>query len=69
MTSAVIDRFEGSFAVLLVGEDEIPVNWPSQFLPVGVREGDYLDFSCTYNEIATHQAQEEAQKLLSDLVK
>ena len=38
---AVIDRFEGSLAVLLV--DEKPVNVSRSVLPEGVKEGDWLD--------------------------
>ena len=38
---AVIDRFEGNLAVLLV--DEKPVNVLRKFLPEGVREGDWLE--------------------------
>ena len=38
---AVIDRFEGSLAVLLV--DEKPVNVSRRVLPEGAKEGDWLD--------------------------
>ena len=38
---AVIDRFEGSLAVLLV--DEKPINVSRSVLPEGVKEGDWLD--------------------------
>ena len=38
---AVIDRFEGNLAVLLV--DEKPVNVSRSILPEGVKEGDWLD--------------------------
>lgn len=34
---AVIDRFEGEYAVLLIGEDETRVNLPRKLLPAGAR--------------------------------
>ena len=42
MQQAVIDRFEGKLAVLLVGEDEKVVNVPRSALPKRVREGQWL---------------------------
>jgi hypothetical protein len=38
---AVIDRFEGKLAVLMVGEK--PVNVLRSALPEGVKEGDWLE--------------------------
>jgi hypothetical protein len=40
--SAVIDRFEGELAVLLVGEGERRVSFFRSELPPGVNEGDWL---------------------------
>ncbi|MEO5951909.1 MAG: DUF3006 domain-containing protein, partial [Chloroflexia bacterium] len=40
--SAVIDRFEGKWAVLLVGEDEHVLNIPRSSLPKRVRAGHWL---------------------------
>lgn len=42
MEQAVIDRFEGGLAVLLVGEAERKVIVERKLLPTGVREGDWL---------------------------
>ena len=42
MTRAVIDRFEGALAVLLVGEEERELNAPREQLPAAAREGDWL---------------------------
>jgi hypothetical protein len=39
---AVIDRFEASVAVLLVGNDGRIVNAPKKALPKGVKEGAWL---------------------------
>lgn len=41
-TTAVIDRFEGNLAVLLVGEDEKVINVPRSALPKRVRAGHWL---------------------------
>ncbi|MBP2632731.1 MAG: hypothetical protein H6Q70_3359 [Firmicutes bacterium] len=60
---AVIDRFEENKAVLLVGEDEIPVVFPKKYLPAQVGEGDYLKFEISYDEEATKQADAEAKAL------
>lgn len=39
---AVIDRFEGKFAVLFVGEENRKVDIPRSQLPAGVEEGMWL---------------------------
>jgi len=58
--SAYIDRFEGDYAVLLVGAQEEKVNFPRHLLPEGVGEGDYLALTLAYdagkNEAAAHEA-------------
>lgn len=42
---AVIDRFEGEYAVVLFGEDENKVDIPKKLLPEDVREGSWLNVS------------------------
>ena len=41
---AVIDRFEGDYAIVLLGdeEEEIKAYIPKQILPSGIREGSWL---------------------------
>ena len=39
---AVIDRFEGDRAVLLLGDEGQPLNVPRQVLPGKAREGTWL---------------------------
>lgn len=39
---AVVDRFEGDKAVLLVGSDKDRLVVKKSFLPKGVKEGDWL---------------------------
>ncbi len=66
-TMAVIDRFEGENAVLLVGDDERQVIFPTKELPEGLDEGDYLRMNIVYDINATQRAQEEAARLLDAL--
>ncbi len=42
MPQAVIDRFDGQIAVLLVGPERKPFDAPRWALPRGVRAGDWL---------------------------
>jgi hypothetical protein len=42
ISQAVIDRFEGKTAVLIVGEEERLMNIPRASLPKGSKEGDWL---------------------------
>ncbi|TWH47784.1 DUF3006 domain-containing protein [Sporomusa sp. KB1] len=65
---AVIDRFEGSKAVLLAGEQEISVNWPSELLPAA-KEGDVLAIEITVDVEATKQAQAEVDELFAQITR
>lgn len=65
--SCVIDRFEENFAVLLVGEEEVKVNFPKKLLPSSLEEGDWLKIDIAYDEKATEQARKEAEELLREL--
>lgn len=67
MIEAVIDRFEGEKAVLLLGDNEEKVVFPAHFLPEGSAEGDYIKLNITYDEEATKAALEEARALLAEL--
>ncbi|WP_094603415.1 hypothetical protein SPSIL_014590 [Sporomusa silvacetica DSM 10669] len=65
---AVIDRFEGSKAVLLAGEQEISVNWPNKLLPAS-KEGDVLAIEITVDVEATKQAQAEVDELFEQITR
>ena len=67
MLSAVIDRFEEDKAVLLVGDEEIKVNFPRKLLDKKLKEGDYITLDIKYDAKATKEAQEEVQNLLKSL--
>ena len=64
MLSAVIDRFEEDKAVLLIGDEEIKVNFPRKLLDKNLKEGDYVTLDIKYDAKATKEAQEEVQNLL-----
>lgn len=67
MLSAVIDRFEEDKAVLLVGDEEIKVNFPRKLLDKNLKEGDYITLDIKYDAKTTKEAQEEVQNLLKSL--
>jgi len=63
-----VDRVEGDFAVILLGEDEsmqmdIPLSW----LPADVREGTVLRIDIQVDQIATAQAHKDVQDLYDSL--
>jgi len=66
MISAYIDRYEGELAVLLLGESMKKVNFPREFLPDDVGEGDYITLDIALDEEANKKAEEEALELLRD---
>jgi len=51
MQSAVIDRFEGDYAVLFFTDSNTPVNVLRHDLPEGVREGDHLKIDLRDNHV------------------
>lgn len=65
---AVIDRFEGDKAVLLVGEQETGITWPRELLPKS-KEGDILSIQITVDTAATEQAKAEADDLFEQIIR
>lgn len=65
---AVIDRFEGNKAVLLVGDGEVQVVWSKEILPREVKEGDILAIDLQVDQEATLAAKAEAEKLLQEIL-
>jgi hypothetical protein len=51
LDKAVIDRFEGSVAVLLVGDDRRRIDVARSVLPRGAREGSWLRVSVGRSEV------------------
>jgi hypothetical protein len=53
MMKSVIDRFEGKFAVLIVGEDEQRINVPRKLLPKHSKEGGWLQVEIENGEVVS----------------
>lgn len=66
MISAYLDRFEGQLAVLLLGDEMRQVNFPRDYLPADVSEGDYISIDISLDEEANEEAAQEALKLLNE---
>ena len=74
---AVIDRFEGDFAVLLLGDEGQPLNISRQVLPGKAREGSWLTLdiiggeprNIKLDEQETESARERIAALLARLRK
>ena len=67
---AVIDRFEGELAVLLLGDKgEFRLNFPLSLLPAGCKEGDILNLSIERDLAATEQTKERVSNLMDKLKK
>ena len=65
---AVIDRFEGKKAILLLGDDEVQVVWPLHMLPSEVKEGDVVRIDFQVDHEATIAAKVEAESLLKQIL-
>ena len=66
MISAYLDRFEGKYAVLLLGDAMEKVNFPRSFLPADISEGDYLTISIVRDAAATEAAEDAALDMLKE---
>jgi hypothetical protein len=62
----IIDRFEGSWAVLEVPDGTV-FNFPRSLLPPEAKEGDVLEISLSVNEEATRERRERIRNFLNDL--
>jgi hypothetical protein len=61
---AVVDRIEGDFAILLLGDEEYKVNMPLKYLPERVSESDILHINFRID----HEATEKQKKKVIDLL-
>ena len=64
---AVIGRFEGDYAVVLIGDEEIKVDVPKQLLQKEKKEGSWLKFSFELDVVGKEQQKEQISKLLDNL--
>lgn len=65
--TATIDRFEGEVAVLLVGEEETPVNVLCSDLPDGAEQGDVLRLEATIDREEAERRRESIQEKIERL--
>ena len=65
MISGYIDRFDEEYAVILLGDDFVSVDFPRKFLPEDIGEGDYIKIHIERDAAATEAAEAEARALLS----
>lgn len=66
--NAVIDRFEGTKAVLLVGDVDAQVVWPREYLPEDATEGDHIELVISIDHGATRSSKAEVEDLLRKLL-
>ena len=64
---AVIDRFEGDYAVVLFGDDEMKVDIPRALLPADVKEGNWLKVTFETDHDTTRERKERISGLLDKL--
>lgn len=65
---AVVDRFEGEYAILMVGDPEEPVDFPKKLLPKGTKEGSWLWLDFELDPEGEQNQKEKMQKLMDKLV-
>jgi hypothetical protein len=70
MMKAVIDRFEGEYAILIVGDDEQRLNILREQLPKEAKEGSWLQLDIIgglpHNITLDDQATEIARQRITD---
>ena len=66
---AVIDRFQGEYANVLFGDDELKVDIPRQLLPAGAREGSWLNISFELDPEGENKQRDKIEGLLDKLKK
>lgn len=65
---AVLDRFEGDTAILLLGPENKKVVWPRNFLPKESKEGQIYTIAVEADRLATELARREVEELLREII-
>ena len=65
---AVIDRFEGNYAVVLVGNEEVKIDIPKELLPKGAEEGSWLKFNLDLDPEGTEKQKKKIEDKLKNLL-
>jgi len=63
---AIIDRFEGEYAVILLKNEEVVIK--KKVLPENVKEGDILNITFKINKTATEKRKKEVKDILNELI-
>ena len=66
---AVIDRFEGDYAIVLFGDEETKVDFPKELLPEGSKEGSWLKMNFELDIEETKARKDRIQSKLEKLKK
>lgn len=66
---AIIDRIEEGIAVILLGEEEIPLHLPVHYLPNGTSEGSVLEVSISVIEDETVRIRSQMEERIARLRK
>jgi len=64
---AVVDRFEGKYAVVLLGEEELKLKVPREMLPAEAEEGSWLQVIFELDPEETKKRGQRVQVLLQKL--
>lgn len=65
-TKAIVDRFEGDFAVLSVESRSLDI--PKKIIPEGTKEGDIIYIAITNDKEETKNQEELAKDLLNEVL-
>lgn len=65
--NAVIDRFEGDYAVILLGEEVHEIVVSIKHLPKGAKEGSWLKITFELDPEGTQKQKEKVEVLLEKL--
>lgn len=64
---AVIDRFEGEYAVLLIEQEEVQMDFPKKLLPEDIKEGDILRINIELDPDETSAQEKRVGNILEKL--
>ena len=62
------DRKEANWAVLLVGDNSVQVDWPAELLPVEASPGQYLKFTLEVDPKSTQDSNNRIKDLIKKLL-
>jgi len=63
----VVDRIENNFAICLLGEKEIKLDIPLEYLPSGTKEGSWINVTFDLDISGEQKQREKISNLLEKL--